>query len=428
MMQQAAQHQQGFWSFYQQQMNPTLHNLLSLPKSSLTQRTSWSHPIPSSVSSFFLGFGGNQKQSTSTHVTTASDSSDANSGASSPPASSNERSSSMYHTFLVASAYGISKTANRSILESSLVYRPDNYLTIEPPQGISKDSICGEDAYFIANEKEGEFESRAAGVADGVGGWVNYGVDPGLISRKLMQYAQLYVKGNPSISRLDNGSLDSTTPNFALGTLEFAYRSVTNKNLSGIRAGSTTACIVYVTEGGMLHSANLGDSGFMVLRDDEIVYRSKELQHRFNAPYQIAVCPPERGGTCIMNEPKDAALHKMRIKNGDMIILGTDGLFDNMYDEHIVDLVTKTKKNALPSLPLEPGMSSVAIQQRYNFEIAKTLCLYAKTITQVQNPYNRTPFGDAYKKETGKTYGSGGKVDDITCVVCTVNQIPKQPV
>lgn len=129
-----------------------------------------------------------------------------------------------------------------------------------------------------------------------------------------------------------------------------------------------------------------------------------------------------------MNEPKDAALHKMRIKNGDMIILGTDGLFDNMYDEHIVDLVTKTKKNALPSLPLEPGMSSVAIQQRYNFEIAKTLCLYAKTITQVQNPYNRTPFGDAYKKETGKTYGSGGKVDDITCVVCTVNQIPKQSV
>lgn len=245
-----------------------------------------------------------------------------------------------------------------------------------------------------------------------------------------MRYAQLFVHSNPSISAksTDHGRYpwrngDDGLPNFALSTLEFAYRNVTNRTVSGIRAGSTTACIVYVTEGGVLHSANLGDSGYMVLRNDEIIYRSKELQHRFNAPYQIAVCPPERNGTCIMNEPKDAALHKMQLKNGDMIIIGTDGLFDNMYDSHIAQLVKKTREDVLPSLPTDPSMSRLAVQQRNNFEIAKNLCLYAKTIAHTQSPYNRTPFGDAYQNETGKTYGSGGKIDDITCVVCTVNQV-----
>lgn len=37
----------------------------------------------------------------------------------------------------------------------------------------------------------------------------------------------------------------------------------------------------------MLHAANLGDSGFLVLRDGDVVFRSRPQQHSFNFPFQL---------------------------------------------------------------------------------------------------------------------------------------------
>lgn len=320
-------------------------------------------------------------------------------------------------TCIIAAAYGISKNATKSILESSLVYRSDFNITPEPIAGHEKESIWGEDAFFIANIDE--FRSRAAGIADGVGGWVHYGVDPSLISRKLMQFAQSYVLKQQEQGGIKDNNSKST--NYALRVLQYAYENVTNTELSKIRAGSTTACIIYVTNSGKLHSANLGDSGYMVVRDDEVIYRSKELQHRFNAPYQIGVCPSEREGDCILNTPKDAELNKLQLKNGDMIILGTDGLFDNLFDQQIVELVKTTrdqwmqkKEKELEALPL------IARQHRQNFEIAKNLCLYAKVLTHTKHKLNKTPFALAYEKAYNKEYMYGAKVDDISCIVCTI--------
>lgn len=61
--------------------------------------------------------------------------------------------------------------------------------------------------------------------------------------------------------------------------------------------GSSTACIVTLhREERKIYSANLGDSGFMVIRDGEIVHRSTEQQHYFNTPFQLAAAPPQQGG------------------------------------------------------------------------------------------------------------------------------------
>ena len=42
----------------------------------------------------------------------------------------------------------------------------------------------------------------------------------------------------------------------------------------------------------MLHTANIGDSGFRVFRGGVVVHRSTEQQHYFNTPYQLALPPP----------------------------------------------------------------------------------------------------------------------------------------
>lgn len=48
----------------------------------------------------------------------------------------------------------------------------------------AKEQRGGEDAFFIATG------GVAVGVADGVGGWAEVGVDPGLYSRELMRRAE----------------------------------------------------------------------------------------------------------------------------------------------------------------------------------------------------------------------------------------------
>ena len=45
-----------------------------------------------------------------------------------------------------------------------------------------------------------------------------------------------------------------------------------------------------------MYTANLGDSGFLLIRDGEVVHRSVEQQHYFNTPFQLGVPPPEQEG------------------------------------------------------------------------------------------------------------------------------------
>lgn len=68
--------------------------------------------------------------------------------------------------------------------------------------------------------------------------------------------------------------------------------------------GSSTCCIVLLdTEHGRLASANIGDSGFMILGvtpnnpKPHVKYRTPQQEHQFGCPYQLghhaAADPPE---------------------------------------------------------------------------------------------------------------------------------------
>ena len=56
-----------------------------------------------------------------------------------------------------------------------------------------------------------------------------------------------------------------------------------------VSSGGSTACVgVLNKEKHVLSVANLGDSGFLILRNHSVLVKSKEQQHYFNAPYQLA--------------------------------------------------------------------------------------------------------------------------------------------
>ena len=58
-------------------------------------------------------------------------------------------------------------------------------------------------------------------------------------------------------------------------------------------------------------------------------------QHAFNMPYQLASARllPEA------DAPEDADVYELDVEPGDVVVLGTDGLFDNMWDDQLAAIV-----------------------------------------------------------------------------------------
>lgn len=207
-----------------------------------------------------------------------------------------------------------------------------------------------EDSFFIC-EKEKFF-----GVADGVGGWRTEDIDPFKFSSELMKGCEslIHSKGLKDLK-------------------EIVSRSYEN----GIESGASTFCIAKL-EDGLLTTLTLGDSCCFVVRDKIVVFKTQELLHGFNHPFQIA----RRYGEKKKDKPDDAIEENFKVAKGDILFLATDGLTDNLYDYEIFEELDKD-------------------------DLAGNLANKAK-----ENAYNetkKTPFSE----KSGKL---GGKPDDITLV------------
>ncbi|XP_059446199.1 probable protein phosphatase 2C 71 isoform X2 [Corylus avellana] len=125
----------------------------------------------------------------------------------------------------------------------------------------SKALTGGEDAYFVACQ-------NWLGVADGVGQWSLEGINAGLYARELMENCQKIVS--------DPKSAPVTKPE------ELLIRSAAESQ----SPGSSTVLVAYF-DGQVLQAANIGDSGFMVIRNGAVFKRSSATVHDFN--FQILI-------------------------------------------------------------------------------------------------------------------------------------------
>ncbi|CAD5170492.1 unnamed protein product [Musa acuminata subsp. malaccensis] len=221
--------------------------------------------------------------------------------------------------------------------------------------------LKGEDAHFICEHEQ------VVGVADGVGGWAKLGIDAGEYARELMSRAEQAVRASPE------GCVD---PFQVLATAH----ALTNA------LGASTACIMAL-KGQYIHTVNIGDSGFLVVRDDAVLYHSPAQQRGFNTPYQL-----QNSGETL----NDAEVKSMGVEPGDIIVVATDGVFDNLFDSEVVRLI---KSGLVLNLSAERIASLIADEAQRN-SLRRT---------------KETPFSIACRK-AGKRR-KGGKKDDITVVV-----------
>eukprot|EP00873_Tetraselmis_striata_P008283 jgi/Tetstr1/428547/TSEL_018541.t1 len=229
----------------------------------------------------------------------------------------------------------------------------------------------GEDAYFISDC------GHVTGVADGVGGWAEVGVDAGAYSRLLMKNCQGAAAKETVV--------EESSP---LRILKQAYGQTHVQ-------GSSTACIVAMGND-TVHAANLGDSGLIIVRGERIIFKSPQQQHDFNFPFQL-------GSEAGMSDPPEAAaMFSVPVLEGDIVIMGTDGLFDNVFTDEIAHLAAVNKAGGA-----DPAKSAKSIG---------TLAHVAAKDTEMMSPFGMAA------QQVGFMF-KGGKMDDITVVVSYITAV-----
>jgi len=290
---------------------------------------------------------------------------------------SNSRLSSKpsYQCKLVSAVWGFSKFDSP---------RTNSRRVQAPPVNFIKENLFGDDACFVAFNKS----TDVLGIADGVGGWRSHGIDPSQFSMSLMEACKQLVK---------SGRFVTSRPGELLAS---GFKELV-ENKSTFLIGSSTACIVMMDRNRQtLHTANLGDSGFMVVREGRVVHRSTDQQHFFNCPYQLAIPPQESKSAAVDDRAEDADTASYNLQIGDIILAATDGLFDNMSDKLIVKELQKLEDENPESLK----------------KMARSLAEQARDLsfdTEYMSPFSKEARKNGY-------YMRGGKPDDITIILSVV--------
>ncbi|KAI4965222.1 hypothetical protein ZWY2020_054984 [Hordeum vulgare] len=169
--------------------------------------------------------------------------------------------------------------------------------------------------------------------------------------------------------------------------LQRAYEGAAS---SGMQGASTAVLVSLV--GDTLRWANMGESGFAVLRGGAIVHRSRAQLARFNCPLQLAA----KGVDFITQ----AEVGETPVRDGDIVVVATDGLFDNMFDAELERVVRMgTVLGFSPK-----NMADIIVGIAYEMSWSKD---------------KDSSFSVGYRNHTG-SQRCGGKEDDIPVVVAFV--------
>ncbi|KAJ5664735.1 hypothetical protein N7462_011548 [Penicillium macrosclerotiorum] len=330
----------------------------------------------------------------------------------------------------VSEVIGVSKDKNPSTRRRN---RPDS----------------GEDAFFVSrigsqnSHRSGapDAEAVAFAVADGVGGWAESRVDPADFSHGLCGYmAQSALAWDAAADKLRPKQL-----------LQEGYDHIVADPT--VKAGGSTASVGIALPDGSVELANLGDSGSVLLRLAAVHHYSVPQTHGFNTPYQLSIIPPRMraqasvfGGAFLEDFPRDAAVTNVQMQHGDVLILATDGVFDNLNNQDILKVVTSRMiltgawtatpdygvgvSDALAGLTIAGGLASAFpsptksnAKEQSNLESTFTLqSLLAASIAgeakAASADFRRDgPFAKEAQRYYPGDYYRGGKVDDICALV-----------
>lgn len=255
-----------------------------------------------------------------------------------------------------------------------------------------------EDAYF--------FSSQAMGIADGVShmaDFAHYGVDAAAYAAELMELAAAALLSGPPPGAAAGGHAAAA---------DRAVAAMAEADAKATTFGATTVSLLAL-DGCNVGVANLGDSGFVLLRRKslgmEIVEQSREQCHSWNCPYQFTRVPLalQRYLTQRLDTAEDSDKYQVQVCHGDLLLLYTDGLSDNLHWHEVTsilnDVIQRTPAEGAKAWADPKDLADALVNAAYDRSLdEKAFTPFAKHAKQHQLDY------------------PGGKPDDISVVAAWV--------
>ncbi|EPQ53197.1 hypothetical protein GLOTRDRAFT_45575 [Gloeophyllum trabeum ATCC 11539] len=200
-----------------------------------------------------------------------------------------------------------------------------------------------------------------------------------------------------------------------VAVLDYASRKPTGSSKSTWVEPSISAPDLPMPEP-VIKIAHLGDCMGMLVRGEEVVWRSEEMWSNFNTPLQL--------GPASSTRPADAQVFTIPVQTDDILILASDGLSDNLWDEEVLDEVIRFRRSFLH--PGRQGLRSSLLGRRaLAGMLSEALCSRARKVSErpprkVDNAPGEskemeTPFARK-AREQGRWF-SGGKSDGESFLV-----------
>ncbi|CAF3399144.1 unnamed protein product [Rotaria sp. Silwood1] len=197
------------------------------------------------------------------------------------------------------------------------------------------DGDFGDDAGMIVDNRNFCF----VGLADGAGGNRSYGINPADFSRAILAACEKILHHS------------KLKPNQLPRLIKSALQRLETSEVQG----SSTLCLLALDkQEHTLTSLNIGDSGFVIYRNNEIYCRSTCTMNSHNSgPIQLFALNDWIGLSCFMNETKflqECLLDNVKVRKGDIIILSSDGLWDVIESDQLQKVVERNKNKHLQNL------------------------------------------------------------------------------
>jgi protein phosphatase PTC7 len=337
--------------------------------------------------------------------------------------------SAIPHISLHIAASSCGKTKKFIPDESTFDYEPSNTDALGLQKGANLQEKrkgrpqSGQDAYFVA--RVGQSDSTSFAIADGVGGWTDHGVDPADFSHGLCSHMANISLNWSSSQRLGPMQL-----------LDMGYQTLVDD--PDIQAGGSTACVAVAGSDGRMRIANLGDSGFLQLRLGHVHHYSNPQTHAFNTPYQMSLTPPDIlrqshtfGAVPLNDPPTKADLADHMLRHGDVLVLATDGVWDNLDSQDILKIASRIMRES-GAWHVEPARGYTVSEKLFDLIVhSKAVAMGMKRTLQSTlaaaivgeaksaglNKKRDGPFAKAVKREFPDDLYHGGKPDDIAVLV-----------
>lgn len=332
-----------------------------------------------------------------------------------------------HFTYSIAASY-IAKDRPFDPYTHVFHFNPYNRVQLPKNQNKRSRSESGQDAFFVT--RIDDTGGVALGVADGVGGWMDSGVDPADFSHGFCDYMAAAASQHPP---------DGSAPLTAKSLMLTGYEAICAD--PAVPAGGSTAIVGLLDPSGTLEVANLGDSGYIHLRLNAVHGCSEPQTHAFNTPFQLSIIPPwilQRmhtfGGSQLADLPADADESRLSLRHGDVLVFASDGVWDNLFNQDILRIVSSAMQGCgawvnsdAGGIRVRPDLSLYTQTSPSSDGDGKGVSLQSLIATQVTGAAKaastNTKLNGPFAKEVKKYYPHetwrGGKVDDI-CVVAVV--------